>query len=402
MTRSATVEEKRVRVLLIEDDEDDHILTRELLAEIPDRPYLLDRAANYATGLDMLLQGSYAICLLDYRLGARNGVELLKEARQKGDNSAIIMLTGQKDRELDLAAMEAGATDFLEKVDLNAPLLERALRYALQQKRNADLLEERVASRTAELHASEERLRRIAADLSEADRRKNEFMAILAHELRNPLAPLSTAVDVLQLNAEDSGQVRAVAEMLERQVRQMVHLVDDLLDVSRITRGKIDLRLQTIELSTVVDQAIEASNAQLLRAGHELRVFRPDRPLHVNGDPVRIAQVLGNLLSNAGKFTDPGGHIELSTRAENTLAVINVKDNGIGVAAENMSRIFDMFMQIDGSLERPTSGLGLGLTLVKNLVELHGGTVQVESAGVGKGTQFTLRLPLLEEVPGTV
>ena len=122
----------------------------------------------------------------------------------------------------------------------------------------------------------------------------------------------------------------------------------------------------------------------------------------MNGDPVRLAQVLGNLLSNAGKFTDHGGHIELSTTAENTLAVIHVKDNGIGIAAENMSRIFDMFMQIDGSLERPTSGLGLGLTLVKNLVELHGGTVQVESAGVGKGTKFTLRLPLLEQVPGTV
>ena len=399
MTNQLTVKPSRVRVLLIEDDLDDYILTRDLLADIPDRPYELDRVPDYASGIEMLRQGKHAICLLDYRLGARNGLELLKEIREEGLHPAIIMLTGQKDRELDLAAMEAGATDFLEKVSLTVPMLERALRYALQQKRNADLLEERVAERTAELHASEERMRQIAADLSKADHRKDEFMAMLAHELRNPLAPLRNAVDVLQMNSEDGAQVRAVAGMLERQVGQMVHLVDDLLDVSRITRGKIELRPQRIELANVVTQAVEASKTQLEQIGHHLNVSQSQEPIYLEGDPVRLTQVLGNLLSNAGKFTPDGGRIELTTSKENGYAILRVKDSGMGIAQEHLSKIFDMFVQIDASLERPSSGLGLGLTLVKKLVDMHGGTVSVRSEGKNKGTEFTLSLPLTEKGP---
>ena len=395
MTKAPSTD--RVRVLLIEDDLDDFILTRDLLADMPDRPYELDRVPDYASGLELLRQGKHAICLLDYRLGAHNGLELLKEIRAEGLHPAIIMLTGQKDRELDLAAMEAGATDFLEKSSLTVPMLERALRYALQQKRNEDLLEERVAERTAELHASEERMRQVALDLAKADHRKDEFMAMLAHELRNPLAPLRNAVEVLQMNSEDGAQVRAVAGMLERQVGQMVHLVDDLLDVSRITRGKIELRLQRIELGTVVTQAVEASKAPLEQMGHHLKVDQPDGPVYIKGDPVRLTQVLGNLLNNAGKFTPDGGNIELTTSKQNGQAVIRVKDNGIGIAPEYLSSIFDMFVQVDASLERPSSGLGLGLTLVKRLVDKHGGSVEVRSDGKGQGTEFTLRLPILEQ-----
>ena len=397
MMNAPQVEHSRVRVLLIEDDLDDYVLTRELLADIPDRPYELDRVADYGSGLEMLRQGKHAICLLDYRLGARNGLELLKEIREEGIHPVVIMLTGQDDRELDLAAMKAGATDFLEKSSLTVPMLERALRYALQQKRNADLLEERVAARTAELHASEERLRQIASDLSKADHRKDEFMAMLAHELRNPLAPLRSAVDVLQMNSDDGAQVRAVAEMLERQVGQMVHLVDDLLDVSRITRGKIELRLQRVELRTVVIQAVEASKTQFEKMGHHLKVTQSEEPIYLEGDPVRLTQVLGNLLSNAGKFTPDGGRIELSTSKENGQAVIRVMDNGMGIAWENLTSIFDMFVQVDASLERPSSGLGLGLTLVKKLVDMHGGSVEVRSDGKDQGTEFILRLPTVEQ-----
>ncbi len=387
----------RVRVLLIEDDLDDYILTRDLLADMPGRPYELDRVPDYGSGLEMLRQEKHAICLLDYRLGARNGLELLKEIRADGFHPAMIMLTGQMDRELDLAAMEAGATDFLEKSSLTVPVLERALRYALQQKWNEDLLEERVAERTAELHASEERMRQVALDLEKADHRKDEFMAMLAHELRNPLAPLRSAVDVLQMNSEDAEQVRTVAGMLERQVRQMVHLVDDLLDVSRITRGKIELRLQRVDLATVVTQVVEAFNAQLTQMGHQLKVDQPGGPISMEGDPVRLTQVLGNLLSNAVKFTPEGGRIELNISKESGSAVIRVKDNGMGIAPENIPSIFEMFVQVDASLERPTSGLGLGLTLVKKLVELHSGSVEVHSGGKGQGTEFTLRLPILQQ-----
>jgi PAS domain S-box-containing protein len=234
-------------------------------------------------------------------------------------------------------------------------------------------------------------------EVKEADRRKNEFLAMLAHELRNPLAPIRNALNVMRLKDGDAESVRAASEMMERQVSLMVRLVDDLLDVSRIDQGRIELRKARTELAAVVSQSVEAARSLVQAMQHDLTITVPSQPLHLDADPARLAQMVGNLLSNACKFTERRGRIRLTVEREGDQAVVRVQDNGIGIAAEQLGRIFDMFMQVDTSLERSGSGLGIGLTLVKKLVEMHGGSVEANSAGVGQGSEFVLRLPLLVE-----
>jgi len=246
--------------------------------------------------------------------------------------------------------------------------------------------------------------RRYEQSLQEADRRKNEFLAMLAHELRNPLAPIRNALQIMRLTSPRGSQrpedeaVQSATAMMERQVGQIVRLVDDLLDVSRISRGKIELRRVRIDLASAVYQAIEVVQPLCKTLEMILTVAMPSEPIFVFADPTRWAQVLGNLLDNACKFTDKGGQIWLTVEREGQEAVIRVRDNGIGIAADQRPRIFEMFTQLDTSLERSVSGLGIGLTLVKSLVEMHEGTVDVDSAGVGHGTQFTIRLQIFEQV----
>ena len=240
-------------------------------------------------------------------------------------------------------------------------------------------------------------LRSLASELSEADRRKNEFLAMLAHELRNPLAPISNAARALRLGVSDPDAIRSAADMLERQIGQMSRLVDDLLDMSRITRGKIELRKGRVELAPVVQQAIEAARPHYRDLDQELAVSLPAEPLFVDADAVRLAQVVGNLLNNASKFTERGGQVGLTLDAQDGEAVIRVRDSGVGIAAEDLARVFDMFAQVDTSLERSQGGLGIGLTLVKTLVEMHGGSVEARSEGIGRGSEFVVRLPLMAE-----
>lgn len=235
--------------------------------------------------------------------------------------------------------------------------------------------------------------------LKTADRRKNEFLAMLAHELRNPLAPIRNAVQVLQLTGGEP--VQAVAKMMERQVGQIVRMVDDLLDVSRISLGKIELRRERVGLAPVVHQAVEAAQSLIQCLEHKLSVSLSAEPIFVDGDPSRLVQILGNLLNNACKFTKQGGDIAVVVERVGSNALIRVRDSGIGIAPEQLPHVFDLFMQVDNSLERAVSGLGIGLTLVKNLVEMHGGSVQVQSDGEGLGSEFLIRLPILE-VPAPV
>ena len=246
---------------------------------------------------------------------------------------------------------------------------------------------------------AEHKLQEKTDALAEADRRKNEFLAMLAHELRNPLAPIRNAALALQHSRDSGDAVRSAAAMIGRQVGQMVRLVDDLLDVSRVNRGKIALRRERVELASAVNHAVEAAVALYEGRNHDLTVTLPPQPVYLNADPTRIAQVVGNLLNNACKFTDDGGRIWLTVEREGEAAVIRVRDSGIGIAADELPRIFDLFTQIDTSLGRSVSGLGIGLTLVKNLVEMHDGTVEVYSAGVGHGSEFVVRLPVLAVTP---
>jgi PAS domain S-box-containing protein len=256
-----------------------------------------------------------------------------------------------------------------------------------------------VSQDVTERRRLEDDLRGLAADLSEAGRRKDEFLAVLAHELRNPLAPLSYSVQALRRGDNSAEAVRSTAEMLERHVGQMARLVDDLLDTSRITQGRIELRKEPIELAPVLDQALEAARALNRRMNQEVTVTRPAQPIYLDADRARLAQVVGNLLNNASKFTDKGGHIWLTVERNEGNVAIRVRDTGIGIAPEHLPRLFEMFAQVDTSLERSRDGLGIGLTLVKTLVEMHGGTVEAHSDGPGRGSEFVVRLPMLAEAP---
>jgi two-component system, chemotaxis family, CheB/CheR fusion protein len=240
----------------------------------------------------------------------------------------------------------------------------------------------------------EERIYGLMAQLKEADLRKTEFLAMLAHELRNPLAPLLNMLEIMK-RADGNGQIiEQVRSTLERQLAQMVRLVDDLLDVSRITRSKLQLRTERVQLASVIHQSVEACRPLAERAKHELNVSVPAEPMYLHADPVRLAQVFGNLLNNACKYTEPGGRIWLSAERQGSDVVVKVKDTGSGIPSDKLSCIFEMFTQIDRSLERSQGGLGIGLTLVKRLVEMHGGSVEAHSEGEGLGSEFLVRLPL--------
>lgn len=237
--------------------------------------------------------------------------------------------------------------------------------------------------------------KRMEEALRDADRRKDEFLATLAHELRNPLAPIRYSLQILKIPQLDPAQAERTREMMERQVHHLVRLVDDLLDVSRVVSGKIELRREPVELSAVIARAVEIAQPLIERQDHELTISVSDQSLLVHGDPVRLAQVVGNLLTNAGKYTEPHGHIWLTARREGNDAVLAVRDDGLGLAPDVLPRVFDLFVQGDHSAARSQGGLGIGLTLVKNLVELHGGTVHASSAGLGRGSEFVIRLPVM-------
>lgn len=240
----------------------------------------------------------------------------------------------------------------------------------------------------------EDHLRALASDLAEGDRRKNEFLATLAHELRNPLAPISNTVQVLRHRPGNDASLNAATELLERQVGQLARLVDDLLDMSRITRGRIELRTERVDLAGIVRQAVEATRAQYRSMEHELTVHLPDEPVLMTADRARMAQVIGNLLNNACKFTDTGGRVLVHVERQGDEVVIRVRDTGIGMAPADLPRVFDMFTQLDASRERSHDGLGIGLTLVRTLVDLHGGSISAHSEGLGKGSEFVVRLPI--------
>jgi PAS domain S-box-containing protein len=244
----------------------------------------------------------------------------------------------------------------------------------------------------------EEELRTRAEQLLAADRRKNEFLATLAHELRNPLAPLRNGLQILRLGHADPAAMQEARAMMERQLSQMVHLIDDLLDLSRISRGTVELRKQRTELAKVVEQAVETSRPLIEQASHHLSVNLPPSPIYVDCDITRLAQVFCNLLNNAAKYTERGGHIWLTIQRDNGEAVVTVRDDGIGIPAEMLPNVFDMFAQIDQNLERSQGGLGIGLSIVQRLVDLHGGTVEAKSNGNGMGSEFVVRLPVVLSV----
>lgn len=242
---------------------------------------------------------------------------------------------------------------------------------------------------------AEQDLRRLNEELAQANRLKTEFLATLAHELRNPLAPLSNGLHLMRMAGNKPEVLERTRQMMERQIQHMVHLVDDLLDVARISTGKVELRRRPMDLKEVVATAVETSASLIDNAGHRLTVEMPSQPLPMHADPTRIAQVVSNLLNNAAKYTPEGGRIALKGRVEGREAVISVTDTGVGLEPDALAKVFEMFAQVPGA-GKPQGGLGIGLSLVKSLVGLHGGSVSATSPGPGQGSTFTVRLPLTE------
>jgi len=237
-------------------------------------------------------------------------------------------------------------------------------------------------------------LEQTARDLAEVDRRKSEFLATLAHELRNPLAPLRNGLELLSISDPDRATADQVRGMMKRQLDQMVRLIDDLMDLSRISRGTVDLRMERMDLRTALDQAVEACKQLIERQDHTLVVDIPDGPVMVEGDPMRLTQVFSNLLNNSAKYTDNGGSIAVRLDVQPDGAVVTVEDNGIGIAPDQLGRVFDMFAQVERKNDRVQGGLGIGLNIVKHLVGMHGGRVTVASEGLGRGSAFAVTLPL--------
>jgi signal transduction histidine kinase/ActR/RegA family two-component response regulator len=268
--------------------------------------------------------------------------------------------------------------------------LVSAVRTALRARQRQYQIREHLERR----ERTETLLREREAALRDADRRKDEFLAILAHELRNPLAPIRNGLQILRMTGRGERPTEAVGAMMERQVNHMVRLVDDLLEMSRITRGKIELRRERVDVAAAILAAVDTSRPLIESRAHALTLDLAPEPLTIDGDPVRLAQIFANLLNNAAKYTEACGRITLSVRRDGATAIVSVKDTGAGIPADMLPRVFDLFTQIDRQPERSQGGLGIGLTLVKSLVELHGGAVEARSDGDGRGSEFIVRLPL--------
>jgi PAS domain S-box-containing protein len=252
-----------------------------------------------------------------------------------------------------------------------------------------DLLEKRVQERTAQIE-------NLLQQLELADRRKNDFLATLAHELRNPLAPIRNALQLLHLGAEDPKVQKQARGVIDRQLGQMVRLVDDLLDASRITNNKLQLRKERIELAAAIDSSLETTRPLFEKAGHQLTVLLPPDPIYVEADLTRLAQVFTNLINNSVKYTESGGHIQLAVERQGSEVLVSVRDNGIGIDAEHLSHLFEMFSQGTPALERSGGGLGIGLALARGIVELHGGSIEARSEGLGHGSELIVRLSVAE------
>ena len=390
---SATREDP-VNILLV-DDQPAKLLTYEtILGELGEN---LIKVSSATEALEFLLRQEVAVVLVDVVMPELDGYELAAMIRQhpRFQQTSIIFVSALMLTDLDrLRGYECGAVDYVPvpvvpeilraKVSVFAELYRktRAL-----ERLNAEL-EQRVADRTAALEAT-------TAALQEADRRKDEFLAILAHELRNPLAPIRTAVQLLRKRDLAETQNMRAREVIERQVQHLVCLIDDLLDVSRITRGMITLQRERVLIDAVVARAVETARPLIDARKHELALDLPEELLSVEGDPTRLVQIVGNILHNAAKFMEPGGRIVLSVSREDSYAVISVRDFGLGIQADLVSKIFDLFSQVHQKPETSHGGLGIGLALVRRLVEMHGGVVTANSEGLGKGTELVVRLPVI-------
>jgi len=382
--------------ILIVDDLEENLLSLEAVLRHDGLDIL--RARSGTEALEILLHRDVALALLDVQMPDMDGFELAETLRgnSRTRQIPIIFLTaGSTDRQRRFRGYETGAVDFLEK-----PIEPDILRSKVGVFCELYAQRRQIAVQRDNLRAfSEQNMRLLresrayAEALKAADQRKDEFLATLAHELRNPLAPIRNGLQILRM-APEGPRAEEVRAMMDRQLTHLVRLIDDLLDVSRVSRGKIDLRRVRMPLQDAIRAAIEASRPLIEASEHALSIDVPEAPLWIDGDLTRLAQVVSNLLNNAAKYTPEGGQVALSVRRRDKTVDIEVRDNGLGIDADMLPRVFELFAQSDQHLERAQGGLGIGLALVSKLVEMHGGATKAASEGVGRGAAFTVTLPL--------
>jgi signal transduction histidine kinase len=422
----------KVNILLV-DDQPARLLSYETI--LADLGQNLVQARSGLEALEKLMKDDFAVVLLDVSMPGMDGFETasLIHEHPRFEKTPIIFVTGVHVTELDrLKGYKLGAVDYVyipvvpeilrskvsvlvelhvqrrELQTLNRSLEEANRRLELantnlqaEKTRELETLNLTLKRANTELEQTNRVLQsevaeraRAEAALKEADRHKDEFLAVLAHELRNPLAPIRNAVEIMRRSSLPDPQLAWSRDVIERQVKHLTRLVDDLLDVSRITRGNINLSRESVQVTTIVARAIETIQPLIAEQRHELSVAVADESLEVEGDLTRLTQVLGNLLNNAAKYTDPGGKLAVSAHRAGTDVEIRVLDNGIGIPPELLPRLFQLFTQVDGAAHRAQGGLGIGLALVRQLVQMHGGSVTAYSQGPGRGSEFLIRLPL--------
>jgi signal transduction histidine kinase len=401
-----TSQNDKLNILLV-DDQPSKLLTYEAVLEELGENIL--KAGSAREAFQILLHSEIAVVLVDVCMPELDGYEFASMIRQhpRFRSTAIILVSAVLTNDVDrMKGYSSGAMDYLP-----VPLVPEILRAKVAvfidlfrktralESLNRDL-ELRVRERTSELEASTAQLQKSEEELRKADRHKDEFLALLAHELRNPVAPIRNAAQILLLRGATDPELLWNVQVIDRQVRHLTRLIDDLLDLSRISRGRLELKRGRVTLSEVIESALESSRPCIEQYGHVLAMELPTRVVHLDADLVRLSQVFMNLLNNSAKYTPNGGRIELSATlqeadGEPTAIEVRVRDTGVGIEPAKLPRLFEMFVQLDGAERRGEGGLGIGLALVRHLVLLHGGTVEAHSEGAGRGSEFVVRLPVV-------